>query len=86
MIDNLVLRDPPQPPAKRIPQSFAAKLADVLHDRFEDFLKDVRDIGILQSAPAAPMENERTIEPHEALPRIRFIGSHAANQAARGPG
>jgi hypothetical protein len=79
VIDNLVLRNSSQPPAKRVARLLATKLADVLDDGFEDFLKNVGDVLILQSPAAAPMEDERTIEPHEAFPSVRLIGSYSGD-------
>src|SRR5436190_14154487 len=83
MIAQLVLRDPPQPAAKRVSVPFLAKSYDMHDDRLEHLLKNVGGFLAWQTSAAAPFQDQRGVETDQPLPSIRLVGLHARKQAPR---
>src|SRR6266542_896398 len=84
MVAQLVLRDPPQPAAERVPLALLTKTPDVCHHGLKDFLKDVGDIVVLQAPTPAPMQDQRGIEVDQTLPGVRLVCLDPCQQAPRG--
>src|SRR5262249_17302482 len=68
VIEEFSPRDHPQPTAKGVAGTVAAKSLQRRCHRLEDLLADVIDLGAAQAPRAAPQINQRTVQVVQLLP------------------
>src|SRR5262249_39768934 len=84
VINQLVSGDTTQPTSERAAGPVALKVLQPGGDRLEDMLGDVIGIRALHAPAAAPVANERPIEPDQAVPGLLVPVTGSLEQRSRG--
>src|SRR5262245_47189767 len=83
VVEELVLRDPPQPAAERVARRAFLEAVQAGGDALKDLLEYVCKVRLRQPPPPAPLIDQRRVHPHEPIPGVGVPGAGTLQQAAR---